>query len=90
MSVSKTYGTAILMATATVKQQQDNAILNAKTPVMDAQGKTSALPDRRIRSEVGLPDRQMGNSEIITPGRRPHRLSGPTARSLKCERTFFC
>ncbi len=27
-------------------------------------GKTSAYPDRRIGLEVGLPDRQMGNSEV--------------------------
>ncbi len=36
------------------EEQQDNAILNAKTPVMDARvGKTSAYPDRRIRSGSG-------------------------------------
>jgi 2,3-bisphosphoglycerate-independent phosphoglycerate mutase len=46
------------------EDQQDNAIFNAKTPVMDALGKTSAYLIDASGLEVGLPDRQMGNSEV--------------------------
>ena len=41
------------------EEQQDNAIFSAKTPVMDAQTLIDASG-----LEVGLPDRQMGNSEV--------------------------
>lgn len=47
------------------EEQQDNAILNAKTPVMDALW--AKRPHTLIDAsglEVGLPDRQMGNSEV--------------------------
>ncbi|MFQ8717363.1 MAG: hypothetical protein ACLR9W_02215 [Enterobacter hormaechei] len=46
------------------EDQQDNAIFNAKTPVMDALW--AKRPHTLIDAsglEVGLPDRQMGNSE---------------------------
>jgi 2,3-bisphosphoglycerate-independent phosphoglycerate mutase len=47
------------------EEQQDNAILNAKTPVMDSLWKNS--PHTLIAAsglDVGLPDGQMGNSEV--------------------------
>lgn len=47
------------------EDQQDNAIFNAKTPVMDALW--AKHPHTLIDAsgtEVGLPDRQMGNSEV--------------------------
>ena len=47
------------------EDQQDNAILNAKTPVMDALW--AKRPHTLVDAsglEVGLPDRQMGNSEV--------------------------
>ncbi|MBJ3815195.1 2,3-bisphosphoglycerate-independent phosphoglycerate mutase [Shimwellia pseudoproteus] len=47
------------------EDQQDNAILNAKTPVMDKLWATR--PHSLINAsglEVGLPDGQMGNSEV--------------------------
>jgi 2,3-bisphosphoglycerate-independent phosphoglycerate mutase len=47
------------------EDQQDNAIFNAKTPVMDALW--AKRPHTLIDAsglEVGLPDRQMGNSEV--------------------------
>lgn len=47
------------------EDQQDNAILNAKTPVMDNLWATR--PHSLINAsglEVGLPDGQMGNSEV--------------------------
>ncbi|MCU6668375.1 2,3-bisphosphoglycerate-independent phosphoglycerate mutase [Enterobacteriaceae bacterium H4N4] len=47
------------------EDQQDNAIFSAKTPVMDALWATR--PHTLIDAsglEVGLPDRQMGNSEV--------------------------
>lgn len=47
------------------EEQQDNAILNAKTPVMDSLWKT--CPHTLIAAsglDVGLPDGQMGNSEV--------------------------
>src|SRR5476651_682241 len=47
------------------EEQQDNAILNAKTPVMDNLWKT--YPHTLIAAsglDVGLPDGQMGNSEV--------------------------
>ncbi|XPE25259.1 hypothetical protein ACNKHM_13260 [Shigella sonnei] len=46
------------------EEQQDNAIFSAKTPVTDAGGRSSAYPNGRFRFEVGLPDRQMNNSEV--------------------------
>ncbi len=66
MSVSKTYGTTGLDGYGyREEQQQDNAILNAKTPVMDAsrQNVRHTLIDAS-GLEVGSPDRQMGNSEV--------------------------
>ncbi|WNP34775.1 2,3-bisphosphoglycerate-independent phosphoglycerate mutase [Enterobacter kobei] len=47
------------------EDQQDNAIFNAKTPVMDAlwANRPHTLVDAS-GLEVGLPDRQMGNSEV--------------------------
>lgn len=47
------------------EEHQDNAILNAKTPVMDNLWKT--YPHTLIAAsglDVGLPDGQMGNSEV--------------------------
>ena len=47
------------------EDSQDNAIFNAKTPVMDALW--AKRPHTLIDAsglEVGLPDRQMGNSEV--------------------------
>ena len=47
------------------EDQQDNAIFNAKTPVMDTLW--AKRPHTLIDAsglEVGLPDRQMGNSEV--------------------------
>ncbi|MEI9884449.1 2,3-bisphosphoglycerate-independent phosphoglycerate mutase [Atlantibacter hermannii] len=47
------------------EDQQDNAIFSAKTPVMD--GLWAKRPHTLIDAsglEVGLPDRQMGNSEV--------------------------
>ncbi|MFO6299897.1 2,3-bisphosphoglycerate-independent phosphoglycerate mutase [Rahnella selenatireducens] len=47
------------------EEQQDNAILNAKTPVMDKLWATQ--PHTLIAAsglDVGLPDGQMGNSEV--------------------------
>jgi len=47
------------------EEQQDNAILNAKTPVMDSLWATQ--PHTLIAAsglDVGLPDGQMGNSEV--------------------------
>lgn len=47
------------------EEQQDNAILNAKTPVMDTLW--AQRPHTLINAsglEVGLPDGQMGNSEV--------------------------
>ncbi|NMC22833.1 MAG: phosphoglycerate mutase (2,3-diphosphoglycerate-independent), partial [Serratia sp.] len=47
------------------EEQQDNAILNAKTPVMDNLWATQ--PHTLIAAsglDVGLPDGQMGNSEV--------------------------
>lgn len=49
------------------EEQQDNAILNAKTPVMDALW--AKRPHTLIDAsglEVGLPDRQMGNLKWAT------------------------
>ncbi len=47
------------------EDQQDNAIFNAKTPVMDQlwANRPHTLIDAS-GLEVGLPDRQMGNSEV--------------------------
>lgn len=47
------------------EEQQDNAILNAKTPVMDVLWQQQ--PHTLIAAsglDVGLPDGQMGNSEV--------------------------
>lgn len=53
------------------EEQQDNAIFSAKTPVMDAlwANRPHTLIDAS-GLEVGLPDRQMGNSEVghVNPG----------------------
>lgn len=60
------------------EDQQDNAIFNAKTPVMDALW--AKRPHTLIDAsglEVGLPDRQMGNPKSVTlTWRRSYRLSG--------------
>ncbi|VFS30555.1 2,3-bisphosphoglycerate-independent phosphoglycerate mutase [Escherichia coli] len=62
------------------EEQQDNAIFSAKTPVMDAlwANRPHTLIDAS-GLEVGLPDRQMGNSEVghVNLGAGPHRVSGP-------------
>ena len=61
------------------EDQQDNAIYSAKTPVMDALW--AKCPHTLIDAsglEVGLPDRQMGNSEVIrTSPRFRFRTSWP-------------
>nr|VXZ90892.1 2,3-bisphosphoglycerate-independent phosphoglycerate mutase [Klebsiella pneumoniae] len=54
------------------EDQQDNAIYSAKTPVMDALW--AKRPHTLIDAsglEVGLPDRQMGNSEVGHVNRAP-------------------
>ncbi|EGC8416878.1 2,3-bisphosphoglycerate-independent phosphoglycerate mutase [Salmonella enterica] len=75
------------------EEQQDNAILNAKTPVMDALW--AKLPHTLIDAsglEVGLPDRQMGNSEVghvnLGAGRIVYQDLTRLDVEIK-ERTFF-
>jgi hypothetical protein len=61
------------------EDSQDNAIFSAKTPVMDALW--AKRPHTLIDAsglEVGLPDRQMGNSEVVT---------STWARAVSCIRT---
>ncbi|KMV32479.1 2,3-bisphosphoglycerate-independent phosphoglycerate mutase [Franconibacter pulveris 1160] len=75
------------------EDQQDNAIFNAKTPVMDALWATR--PHTLIDAsglEVGLPDRQMGNSEVghvnLGAGRIVYQDLTRLDVEIK-ERTFF-
>ena len=75
------------------EEQQDNAIFNAKTPVMDALWATR--PHTLIDAsglEVGLPDRQMGNSEVghvnLGAGRIVYQDLTRLDVEIK-ERTFF-
>ena len=47
------------------EESEDNAIATAKTPIFDSL--TTAYPNTLIRTsgkDVGLPDGQMGNSEV--------------------------
>ncbi|MEQ4449973.1 MULTISPECIES: 2,3-bisphosphoglycerate-independent phosphoglycerate mutase [Kosakonia] len=75
------------------EDQQDNAIFNAKTPVMDKLWATR--PHTLIDAsglEVGLPDRQMGNSEVghvnLGAGRIVYQDLTRLDKEIK-ERTFF-
>lgn len=75
------------------EDQQDNAILNAKTPVMDKLWATR--PHSLIHAsglEVGLPDGQMGNSEVghvnLGAGRIVYQDLTRLDVEIK-ERTFF-
>ncbi|CAM6947909.1 2,3-bisphosphoglycerate-independent phosphoglycerate mutase [Leclercia adecarboxylata] len=75
------------------EDQQDNAIFNAKTPVMDALW--AQRPHTLIDAsglEVGLPDRQMGNSEVghvnLGAGRIVYQDLTRLDVEIK-ERTFF-
>ena len=75
------------------EDQQDNAIFNAKTPVMDALW--AKRPHTLIDAsglEVGLPDRQMGNSEVghvnLGAGRIVYQDLTRLDVEIK-ERTFF-
>jgi len=75
------------------EDQQDNAILNAKTPVMDALW--AQRPHTLVDAsglEVGLPDRQMGNSEVghvnLGAGRIVYQDLTRLDVEIK-ERTFF-
>ncbi|MCU6665376.1 2,3-bisphosphoglycerate-independent phosphoglycerate mutase [Silvania hatchlandensis] len=75
------------------EDSQDNAIFSAKTPVMDALWATR--PHTLIDAsglEVGLPDRQMGNSEVghvnIGAGRIVYQDLTRLDVEIK-ERTFF-
>ncbi|MGY5954817.1 2,3-bisphosphoglycerate-independent phosphoglycerate mutase [Kosakonia sp. BK9b] len=75
------------------EDQQDNAIFNAKTPVMDQLWATR--PHTLIDAsglEVGLPDRQMGNSEVghvnLGAGRIVYQDLTRLDVEIK-ERTFF-
>ena len=75
------------------EDQQDNAIYSAKTPVMDALW--AKRPHTLIDAsglEVGLPDRQMGNSEVghvnLGAGRIVYQDLTRLDVEIK-ERTFF-
>ena len=75
------------------EEQQDNAIYSAKTPVMDALW--AKRPHTLIDAsglEVGLPDRQMGNSEVghvnLGAGRIVYQDLTRLDVEIK-ERTFF-
>lgn len=75
------------------EDSQDNAIFNAKTPVMDALW--AKRPHTLIDAsglEVGLPDRQMGNSEVghvnLGAGRIVYQDLTRLDVEIK-ERTFF-
>jgi len=75
------------------EDQQDNAIFNAKTPVMDALW--AKRPHTLVDAsglEVGLPDRQMGNSEVghvnLGAGRIIYQDLTRLDVEIK-ERTFF-
>lgn len=75
------------------EDQQDNAIYSAKTPVMDAlwAKRPHTLIDAS-GTEVGLPDRQMGNSEVghvnLGAGRIVYQDLTRLDVEIK-ERTFF-
>lgn len=75
------------------EDQQDNAIYSAKTPVMDALW--AKRPHTLIDAsglEVGLPDRQMGNSEVghVNPGAGRIVYQDLTRLDVEIkERTFF-
>ncbi|MGG7448538.1 2,3-bisphosphoglycerate-independent phosphoglycerate mutase [Kosakonia oryzendophytica] len=75
------------------EDQQDNAIFNAKTPVMDQlwANRPHTLIDAS-GLEVGLPDRQMGNSEVghvnLGAGRIVYQDLTRLDVEIK-ERTFF-
>ncbi|CDL39562.1 2,3-bisphosphoglycerate-independent phosphoglycerate mutase [Citrobacter freundii] len=75
------------------EDSQDNAIFSAKTPVMDALW--AKRPHTLIDAsglEVGLPDRQMGNSEVghvnLGAGRIVYQDLTRLDVEIK-ERTFF-
>lgn len=75
------------------EDQQDNAIFNAKTPVMDTLW--AKRPHTLVDAsglEVGLPDRQMGNSEVghvnLGAGRIVYQDLTRLDVEIK-ERTFF-
>ena len=75
------------------EEQQDNAILNAKTPVMD--NLWAQRPHTLINAsglEVGLPEGQMGNSEVghvnLGAGRIVYQDLTRLDVEIK-ERTFF-
>jgi len=75
------------------EDQQDNAIFSAKTPVMDSLW--ASRPHTLIDAsglEVGLPDRQMGNSEVghvnLGAGRIVYQDLTRLDVEIK-ERTFF-
>lgn len=75
------------------EEQQDNAIFSAKTPVMDALW--TKRPHTLVDAsglEVGLPDRQMGNSEVghvnLGAGRIVYQDLTRLDVEIK-ERTFF-
>ncbi|HBC83491.1 MAG TPA: 2,3-bisphosphoglycerate-independent phosphoglycerate mutase [Escherichia sp.] len=75
------------------EDQQDNAIFNAKTPVMDALW--AKRPHTLVDAsglKVGLPDRQMGNSEVghvnLGAGRIVYQDLTRLDVEIK-ERTFF-
>nr|VUD33542.1 phosphoglyceromutase [Raoultella sp. NCTC 9187] len=75
------------------EEQQDNAIYSAKTPVMDALwAKRPHLLIDASGLEVGLPDRQMGNSEVghvnLGAGRIVYQDLTRLDVEIK-ERTFF-
>ena len=73
-------------------KHEGNAIYEAKTPVMDklmaeypfVKGNASGL-------SVGLPDGQMGNSEVghMNSGSRPYRISGAYQNHKRNQRWRF-
>lgn len=61
------------------KEKRGNAVLEANTPVMDRLMKECPFVEGNASGlAVGLPDGQMGNSEVghLNHGRRPHRIPG--------------
>ena len=65
MSAKKPMALVILDGYGYREDNQDNAIANAKTPVLD--GLMASQPNTLISAsglDVGLPDGQMGNSEV--------------------------
>lgn len=74
------------------EDSRDNAIFNAKTPVMDALW--AKRPHTLIDAsglEVGLPDRQMGNSEVghVNPARAVSCIRSGPVRMLKLKNGLF-